>query len=84
MFFGYNEHVAWVSCLKIHEDDASLVLQDNACGTASFDNLAEYAITHKGILGQPDEEVHFFLGSKSFSLCRIEAGDASPKPHCKR
>ena len=52
MFFGYDEHVARVSCLNIHEDDASLVLKDNARGRASFDNVAEDAITHREILGQ--------------------------------
>ena len=66
MFLRHNEHVASVDGLNIHEDDASLVLKDNTCGRASFDDVAEYAIIHRKILGQPDKEVHFSLGSIRF------------------
>ena len=72
MFLRHNEHVASVDGLNIHEDDASLVLKDNTCGRASFGDVAEYAVVHREILGQPDEEVHFSLWSIRFCLLLAE------------
>ena len=72
MFLRHNEHVASVDGLNIHEDDASLVLKDNTCRRVSFGDIAEYAVVHREILGQPDEEVHFSLWSIRFCLLLAE------------
>ena len=46
MFLWHYEHVAWVDRLNIHKDNARLVLKDNTCGRASFEDVAEYTTVH--------------------------------------